>query len=150
MGPSARARANLERNSWQRFLREEESKGTIKKSAVPELPKAFVNLVKEHGVALVVYYFVFNEACIIALTFLLHNGLVAGSDLVGWLKWIKVDRFFNVEETLGRTVSFGPFSISAALVTNYTLASAFMSLCTPVQIPFCVMTLRMVKSVVFR
>lgn len=98
-------------------------------------------LIKTYGVALAVYYFVFNEMFVLTITYLLHYDYLGAGDVTSLVEYVGVGHMLNVKETLGRSISLGPFTITAKFATNFALASGFMSLFTFLQVPFCIATL---------
>lgn len=99
-------------------------------------------LMVEYGAPLALYYFITNELLVCGLTYLLHYGYFGKEDLIGFLESVGVSKYVNLKAIEEKSWSF--FSdrvvISARLVANFTAASVFMSLWTPLQIPLCIAT----------
>jgi hypothetical protein len=93
-----------------------------------------------------VYYFVLNESCVLLLTAFLHKDYIHIGDLqrvVDAVGWPRVD--------MGRTgqdsgVVIAGVDVSARLIANFLIATAFCSLLTPLQIPFCLWTLPKIRA----
>lgn len=105
----------------------------------------FGRLVAQYGVPLAVYYFIFNESCIVFVTFLLHKDYVSGTAVLEVINRFGAGGRLNLGELMSMTLTLGPLELSARLVANFALASVFMSLWTPLQIPFCIATLPYAK-----
>ncbi|CBZ23015.1 conserved hypothetical protein [Leishmania mexicana MHOM/GT/2001/U1103] len=99
-------------------------------------------VVIEHGVPLSLYYFVTNELLVCLLTCLLHYGYFGQEDLIGFLKSVGASKYVDLNSIEGKSWSLfgGQLVVSARLVANFTAASLFMSLWTPVQLPICIAT----------
>ena len=107
--------------------------------------KGMAALVKRYGLALAIYYFFFNQACVVSVTLLLQSGVVGGDGIFTLLRWLHVEHWVGDLDRF-KDSHFRPFGnwgpeVSARLLANYALATAFMSLWTPLQLPFCVGTL---------
>ncbi|KAG5512289.1 hypothetical protein JKF63_07811 [Porcisia hertigi] len=109
-------------------------------------------MVVEHGVPLFLYYFITNEVLVCMVTYLLHYGYFGKEDLIGFLKSLGASKYVDLESIEGKQWSFfgGHVVLSARLVTNFTAASLFMSLWTPVQLPLCVATYPYLKRISHR
>jgi hypothetical protein len=110
----------------------------------------YKDLVRKYGMPLAIYYFLFNESIVLTITYLLTYDYLGAGDIVSVIKSIEaaVAEKSGVQlsmtpdaKTMDRTIEFGPVVITARCATNFGLASAFMSLFTAVQIPFCIATL---------
>ncbi|KAG5488104.1 hypothetical protein LSCM1_08169 [Leishmania martiniquensis] len=99
-------------------------------------------VVVEHGVPLSLYYFITNEIIVCVLTYLLHYGYFGKEDLIDLLKYIGASKYIDLNSIEGTSWSLldGQLVVSARLVANFTAASLFMSLWTPVQLPICIAT----------
>jgi hypothetical protein len=95
---------------------------------------------------LAAYYFIFNEACVALVTCALHYNWLGEGDIASVLDAIGASKYIDIKKTMDASVSLGPIQISAKLATNFTIASAFMSLWTPLQIPFCIATLPYIRK----
>ncbi|KPA73681.1 hypothetical protein ABB37_09613 [Leptomonas pyrrhocoris] len=99
-------------------------------------------LVMEYGAPLALYYFITNELLVCGLTYLLHYGYFGKEDLIDFLESVGASRYINLKAVEGKSWSFfdGRVAVSARLVANFTAASVFMSLWTPLQVPVCIAT----------
>ncbi|GET85386.1 hypothetical protein, conserved [Leishmania tarentolae] len=99
-------------------------------------------VVVEHGIPLSLYYFITNEILVCLLTCLLHYGYFGQEDLIGFLKSVGAAKYIDLNSIEGKSWSLfgGQIVVSARLVANFTAASFFMSLWTPVQLPICIAT----------
>jgi len=110
-------------------------------------PLSVGNLIKTYGLPLAIYYWVTNEILVCIITYLLHYGYFGGSDVMSLLKSLGLDNYCDFSKIEASSFEVGPVSISARLATNFALASAFMALWTPLQVPFCVVTLPRIKRI---
>ncbi|KAG5488252.1 hypothetical protein LSCM4_08329 [Leishmania orientalis] len=106
-------------------------------------------VVVEHGAPLSLYYFITNELLVCLLTYLLHYGYFGKEDLIGLLKCIGASKYIDLSSIEGKSWSLfdGQLVVSARLVANFTAASIFMSLWTPVQLPICIATYPYLKRI---
>lgn len=104
--------------------------------------KSIKVLVRQYGFPLAVYYLCLNEACVLLITYLLHYEILGTGDIVCLLERVGLESYVDVRG-FGETSKsvLGLFDISGRLVMNFGIATAFMSLWTPVQLPFCVATI---------
>ena len=118
-------------------------------AVVPPRISAWKRLVMDYGMPLALYYFVLNECCVVIVTFLLHRDYMHTGDVVSLMKTLGAERYFgDLDNTMKSSVNFfGIFEVSGQLAANFAAASAFMSLWTPLQIPFCVATLPYIRKV---
>eukprot|EP00759_Apiculatamorpha_spiralis_P009524 PhF_6_TR16572/c0_g1_i1/m.25259 len=110
----------------------------------------FKQLIKEYGLPLAVYYLALNETCVIGITCGLHYGYFGGADVISTLNKIGLASYIDLNKLSSSSMTIGPIEISARLMSNFGLATAFMSLWTPLQIPFCIATLPMLKRLLGR
>lgn len=98
--------------------------------------------VVEYGAPVALYYFITNEFLVGVVTYLLHYGYFGKEDLIGVLESIGASKFLDLKSIEAKSWSFfdDRFVISARFVANFTAASIFMSLWTPIQLPLCVAT----------
>ncbi|CAJ1015625.1 hypothetical protein Q4I30_000706 [Leishmania utingensis] len=103
----------------------------------------------EHGVPLALYYFITNEILVCLLTYLLHYDYFGQDDLIGFLKFVGASKYIDLNSIEGKRWSFFDerITLSARLVANFTAASLFMSLWTPVQLPICITTYPYLKRI---
>eukprot|EP00760_Papus_ankaliazontas_P013212 PhM_4_TR15663/c1_g1_i3/m.21255 len=120
---------------------------TTETTTTKKAPHGLFGLIREYGVPLAIYYFVLNETCVVGITAGLHYGWFGGADIVRVLDYVGAGSYVDLDK-MNHHISFGPFSVSAKLATNFGLATAFMSLWTPVQLPFCIATLPYIKRAV--
>lgn len=104
-------------------------------------------LIRSHGLPLAVYYLLFNECCVVAVTCALHWNWLGKGDVASVLHRVGADRFIDIDSAMGKSFSLGPLEVSGRLATNFAIAKVFMSLWTPLQLPFCVATLPTVMRV---
>jgi hypothetical protein len=104
-------------------------------------------LVLEYGAPLALYYFITNEMMVCGLTYLLHYGYFGKEDLISFLESVGASKYIDLKAIEGKSWSLldGHLVISARLVANFTAASIFMSLWTPLQIPICVATFPFIR-----
>jgi hypothetical protein len=114
----------------------------------PKKLRGIRKLISTLGVWLALYYFMFNECCVILVTAMLHNDYLQTGDIESLFEYLGVSKYVDVQSHLQKTLHIGPWEISGRLAANFALASLFMSLWTPIQIPFCVMTLPAFKHLV--
>ena len=99
-------------------------------------------LVRQYGAPLAIYYIALNESLVALLTYLLHYDYIGTNEMNAVIKWMGAEDYISLNHDVPtHSRSFGPFTISPRLVLNFSIATAFMSLWTGVQIPFCVATL---------
>lgn len=98
-------------------------------------------LVKQYGLPLAAYYFCFNEACVLVITYLLHTEKLGCSDIISLLEYLGVDKYVDVRSHSSASTTLMGIEVSGKLLMNFGVATAFMSLWTPLQIPFCIATL---------
>lgn len=106
------------------------------------LPTSMKDAVLRYGFSVALYYWITNEAMVCALTFCLHYHYFGKEDLVSVIEKCGVSKYIDLREIEGKSWSFwsGRLEISARLLANFTAASLFMSLFTPLQLPFCIAT----------
>ena len=104
--------------------------------------------VVEYGFPLALYYFITNEMLVCGLTYLLHYGYFGKEDLIGFLESIGASKYIDLKAIEGKSWSFfnERIVISARLVANFTAASVFMSLWTPLQVPICIATYPFIRQ----
>lgn len=98
-------------------------------------------LVRTFGLPLAVYYLLFNETLVVLITYLLHTEAIGAGDIVSFLEYIGLESFVDVRGFSESSRTVLGFEVSGRLVMNFGIATAFMSLWTPIQLPFCVATL---------
>ena len=105
-------------------------------------------MIQDHGIYFAAQYFIFNEMCVLYLTYLLHCDYLGTGDIEKVVNYIGLSKFVDVNSQLDNSFQIGLWEVSGRLVANFGIASAFMSLCTPLQIPLCVITLPYFKRIV--
>lgn len=95
-------------------------------------------LVKQYGIPLAVFYWVTNESLVALLTYLFHYNYLTTGDVVDWLQSLGLGGYVNLETLHTASITVFGVEISALLLTNFLVASAVMSLFTPIQVPICV------------
>lgn len=118
----------------------------------PEAQKAsaghsFRLLVTHYGLPLAVYLFVFDEMICLAITCALQYDLLGAGDTASLLAYVG-GNLLDVNGLMGHSVDWGPIHISARLATNYAVASVLSGATFPLQLPFCVATLPVLRNVV--
>ena len=108
--------------------------------------RGIMGLIRKHGAALALYYFAFNESCVLGITYLLHYDYFAVGDIANLLKYVGAERLLDIDNVAGKSKQWGPITISAKFIMNFTIASSFMSLFTGFQIPFCIATLPWIRQ----
>lgn len=105
-------------------------------------PMSMRALVVQHGAPLAAYYFITNEMLVCLITYLLHYNYFGKDDLISVLDSLGASRFIDLKSIEGKSWSLfgGRLEVSVRLVANFTAASLFMSLWTPLQLPLCVAT----------
>ena len=101
----------------------------------------FTALIRKYGAPLALYYLCFNETCVVALTYLLHTEAIGAGDIVSVLEYIGLESYVDVRGFSEASTTIAGFPVSGRLVMNFGIATGFMSLWTPVQLPFCIATL---------
>jgi hypothetical protein len=101
--------------------------------------------IREYGIWMYLYYWITNEILVCILTYLLHYHYIPGGDVVKLLKWLGAERFVDLDKTMEKSMFIGGFELSAKFLTNFSLASAVMSLFTPIQFPLAVATFPAVR-----
>lgn len=93
-------------------------------------------LATTHGLPLVVYYVIFNKACVVLVTVALQMGWLGAGDIITLINYLGIDYFIRgLDGVMDRPAfSIGMLHITGRLVANYALAVLFMSLWTPLQI----------------
>ena len=105
------------------------------------------DLVKQYGLPLALYYFIFNETCVVLVTCGLYYDWLGGGDIVSFLHYIGASKYVDIDAAMSKSVSLGPFGeLEAKLAAHFGLATVFMSLFTPIQLPFCIATLPRLKK----
>lgn len=96
--------------------------------------------IKTHGIPAALFYWITNEILVCILTYFLHYGYFGKEDLIGFLEHIGASKYVNLEVVEHKNWSFfdGRLVISARLIANFTAASVFMSLWTPLQLPLAI------------
>ena len=107
-------------------------------------------LARKHGVPFAIYYITLTESLVVGFTFLLHYDLLGKGDITSVLKLVGLDGWLDVDGTMNKKKEFGPFTVSARLVTNFAFAKACIALLAPLKLPFCVATLPYVMRLVQR
>ena len=115
----------------------------------PRTPgRGIAALVRTHGAPLALYYFIFNECCVLVVTFLLQYDYLAADALKQCVTTLRLDRWINLNAIQSAELKIGPVTISGKFAANFSVATAFMSLWTPLQIPFCVATLPYLRRLI--
>ena len=99
---------------------------------------SFKELVKQYGIPLAVFYWVTNESLVALLTYLFHYNYLTTGDVVDGLKYVGLDSLVNIETIHSTSITLWGVEISALFLTNFLVASAVMSLFTPIQVPLCI------------
>ncbi|KNH09495.1 FAD-dependent pyridine nucleotide-disulfide oxidoreductase [Perkinsela sp. CCAP 1560/4] len=97
-------------------------------------------LAKEHGPGLLVFYFFFNQFCLLTFTTLFHFGYLSTAAVRSLLGYVGLDRFLPNESPKhdGDGVPQGDAGNFWAIVAmEYAFSSVIVSILTPVQIPLC-------------
>ena len=106
---------------------------------------SFKTLIKNYGFPIAIYYVLLNESCVLVCTYLLYYDYISINIINDCLK------YFNIENSISTnaipvTIPYTGFEINSKLVINFAVSTAFMSLFTPIQIPFCVITFPYIKK----
>jgi hypothetical protein len=104
-------------------------------------------LARKHGLPFAIYYITVTETLAVLLALCLHYDVLGKGDITSVLKLIGIEGWLDVDGTMNKKKEFGPFSVSARLVTNFAFAKACIALLAPIKLPFCVATLPYVMRV---
>lgn len=99
------------------------------------------SLIRTYGAPLAVYYLLFNECLVVFITYLLHTGTIDVGDIVSLLEYLGLENYVNVRGFSESSKTVMGIEVSGRLLMNFGIATAFMSLWTPLQLPFCIATL---------
>lgn len=122
--------------------------GATASSKAPPLGMwAFIKL---HGFPMYLYYWITNEIIVLCLTYLIHYQYIPGSDIIDWLKWLGAGKLVDLDKTMDKSVKAYGVEVSARFLTNFSLASAIMTLFTPIQIPLCLATYPYLRNAIRR
>ena len=98
-------------------------------------------LIRTYGAPLAVYYLLFNECLVVFITYLLHTEAIGVGDIVSFLEYLGLESYVDVRGFSESSKTVMGVEVSGRLLMNFGIATAFMSLWTPVQLPFCIATL---------
>lgn len=127
-------------SSGQEKKTEETSKPTSTFSKIKSAFKGMTlkQIIKQYGIPIALFYWVFNEVLVAIVTYLLHYNYVSQGSVVDFIDAIGFGSWIDTKILHTHSVRLGPFDISALLITNFLVASAFLALFVPIKLPFCI------------
>ena len=105
-------------------------------------------LIRQYGAPFAVYYVALTETLTCLLTYLLHYEYLGKGDIGALLKWTGFGKGDDVNSAMAKSVTYGPFTVSARLMTNFVIAKSFVALFAPLKVPFCIATLPYLKRAI--
>lgn len=96
-------------------------------------------IIKQYGLPIALFYWVFNEVLVAIVTYLLHFNYVSQNSVVDIIEALGFGSWVDTKVLATHSLRF-PYGIeiSALLITNFLVASAFLALFVPVKLPFCI------------
>lgn len=107
----------------------------------------FTRMLRGRGVAFTLYFYFVAEVLALFFTYLLHMDILGAGDVVAWLDWIGISKWFDIDRYAGKHVTIFGYTLSARLLLNYGIASTMLVPATPLELAFCAYTLPWVLRV---
>eukprot|EP00744_Colponema_vietnamica_P020607 GILI01029311.1.p1 GENE.GILI01029311.1~~GILI01029311.1.p1 ORF type:complete len:163 (-),score=15.16 GILI01029311.1:96-557(-) len=95
-------------------------------------------LIFRYGLPLAGFYWVFNKFTLAFFVYIIHFNYISQNTVIGILDTVGLGSWVDTNSLHLQNIEVGPFTVSALLLANLSVAAAFNAIVFPIKLPLCI------------